>query len=104
MNELWDRGRITHISSQKRKMAADTERFINKGKLLRMLKSGDFFIFFLAIQYDLMCCENTMRIAKPERQFKGENSKCLKQIQEGREAASKGNGEGQTGTYVRAAE
>lgn len=51
-----------------------------------------------------MCCENMTRIAKLERQFEGEDSKCLKQIQEGREAASKGNAEGQTGTYLRAAE
>lgn len=69
MNELWDRGRKTYISNQKRKMGADTEKFINKGRLLRTFKSDDFY-FFLAIQCDLMCCENMMRTAKSERQFK----------------------------------
>lgn len=37
--------------------------------MLRTFKSDDF-NFFLAIQCDLMCRENMMRIAKSERPFK----------------------------------
>lgn len=75
------------MGQRKRKINADTEKLKNKGRSLRTFKSDDF-CFFLAIQCDLVCYENMMRIAKSERQFKQRTVKCLKQMQEGMEVAT----------------